>query len=57
MGEFKRKIVLFLFRLFPQKAIQYNKEEFSEINDEHKLLKGVKGSDKIKVALHLERKL
>ena len=57
MGELKRKIIMLLYRLFPQKTVQYNKEEFSEINNEHKLLKGVKGSDKIKVALHLERKL
>jgi hypothetical protein len=57
MGEFKRKIVQFLYRLFPQKELQYEKNEFDEINKEHKSIRGVKGSDKIKVAMHRERRL
>ena len=57
MGEIKRKIISLLYRLFPQKEIQLNKEEFSEINEEHKFLKGLRGPDKIKVAKHLDRKI
>ena len=57
MGEIRIRIISFLYRLFPQKRIQWEKEEFSKINNEHKFLKGVEGSDKIKLAKHLERQL
>jgi hypothetical protein len=57
MGQLKLRITAFLYRIFPQKQIQFEKEEFSEINKEHKLLKGVKGSDKVKLAKHIERQL
>lgn len=48
---------MFLYRLFPQKAVQYGKDEIRETNDESNLLKGVKGSDKIKIAVHMDRKI
>lgn len=57
MREIKEKIILLLYRIFPQRRIQYEKEEFSDLNNEHKFLKGIKGSDKIRVAKHLERQL
>lgn len=57
MGELKRRIIQFLYRLLPQKEIQLDKEEFNDINEEHKLLRGLKGSDKIKVAKHMDRHL
>ena len=57
MGELKRRIIQFLYRLLPQKEIQLDKEEFNDINEEHKLLRGLKGSDKLKVAKHMDRHL
>lgn len=57
MRELKQRIIMFLYRLFPQKAVQYGKDEIRETNDESSLLKGVKGSDKIKIAVHMDRKI
>ncbi len=56
MGKFKRKLIQFLYKLLPQRELQYEKREFDEINKEHRSLRGVKGSDKIKVVIHRERR-
>lgn len=57
MGEFKRRVIQFLYKLLPQRELQYEKNELDEINKEHKTLRGVKGLDKVKVALHREKRL
>jgi len=57
MGELKRKIIQFLYKILPQEELQIEKDEFDEINKESRLLKGVKGSDKIEVAKNLGRQM
>ena len=53
MGEFKQKIISYLYGIFPLKELQLDKDEFSEMNEENEFLRGVKGLDKTKIVQNL----